>query len=943
MKLRNYQQAAFDAVDSMYEAGARSLLILLPTGTGKCLGRGTPVILYNGETIPVEDIQPGELLMGPDSAPRHVRTVCSGREMLYRITPVKGDPYVVNESHILSLKRTNDGITKWTKPGDIVNISILDYLASSKTFKHIHKGWRPSRIDFPERPCEPHIDPYFLGLWLGDGSSRNTAITSGDREIVEYVKSHAEAIGMTTRTEANSPGSVNIHTNGRYHTGRGGTLLMNHMRDYGLIENKHIPDGYKFGSRETRLYVLAGLIDTDGHCSHGLSYDLCLKSERLIDDAIFIARSLGFSAYKARCRKQCHNNGVIGDYFRCCISGELSEVPCRIARKKCGPRRNKKDVCRTGITVEPIGIGDYFGFELDGADRLFLLGDFTVTHNTVAFAHVAHAHGRDEKRVMVIAHRSELIYQAASKIKAVTGIEPEIEKAEMWASRSDNSAYASPFIVASVQTLVSGKDGKKRMHRFDPLQFNLLVIDECHHAAAATYQEVINHFRQNPDLRVLGVTATGDRGDGVGLGSAFEKIAYEYAFPDAVHDGWLVPVNQYYAEIEGMDFSKCATTAGDLNSGNLAEVMEFEKVLHPVAFATLEMALDLEPGTLKAFKDDESRHVKISELCEGRSPRKTLVFCASVRHAERLSEIFNRWIDKSSRSISGEADPVVRSETFADYKRGAFQILTNCMIATEGFDEPSIEIVAMAQPTKSRALYTQMLGRGTRPLDDLAHRLGDMETPADRRTAISQCPKTCLRVLDFVGNSGKHKLITSVDILVGTSDDLIVERAKELIAEGQEDVEEAIQDATIDVETERAALRAMAEHNADVEDRRDELELMAELARRANVVASAEYRLRDVSATDKHDVAPDLDSGITRGGASDKQIDLLVKFGWTREKASRLGKGQAGAIIDNEKKRRCTTGQAKYLRYLGHSDSDVAMMNYEAASRAIEASKAGAT
>lgn len=152
------------------------------------------------------------------------------------------------------------------------------------------------------------------------------------------------------------------------------------MRWYGVFDNKHIPHCYKANSRAVRLGVLAGLMDTDGSENYG-GYDYVTESAILAADVAFLARSLGFAAYVNTCQKTCTNNGKIGTYHRVLISGDLSEVPVRLKRKACGPRRQKKSVLVTGISVEKLDVGEYYGFELDG-DGLFLLGDFTVTHNT---------------------------------------------------------------------------------------------------------------------------------------------------------------------------------------------------------------------------------------------------------------------------------------------------------------------------------------------------------------------------------------------------------------------------------------------------------------------------------------------------------------------------------------------------------------------------------
>ena len=262
--LRPLQQTALDAVKSSVRAGKKRIVVQAPTGFGKCLGRGTPVMLFDGSVIPVEDVSAGDRLMGPDSRPRTVLSTCRGREMLYQVTPIKGEPYVVNESHILSLKicagvskEKNPGRDGGLFPGKVVNIEVREYLRSSKTFRHIAKGWRPDGVDFFPTRAELKIEPYFLGLWLGDGFSYRPAICTGDDEISDAVFEYASANGLMVRREANSENSVNLHL---YAGARGGdpstrpdNALRHGLSFYGLFNNKHIPASYKTASRSDRL------------------------------------------------------------------------------------------------------------------------------------------------------------------------------------------------------------------------------------------------------------------------------------------------------------------------------------------------------------------------------------------------------------------------------------------------------------------------------------------------------------------------------------------------------------------------------------------------------------------------------------------------------------------------------------------------------------------
>ena len=352
------------------------LMVIGVPGNAKCLGKGTPVLMLDGSIKRVEDVVVGDRVMGPDSQGRTVLSVSSGLERMYRVVPTKGELHRVNESHVLSLKmsvprkkKTLNGYS----PGQVVNLSVKDYLSGGKFLREKGKLWRTG-VEWSVRTVP--LEPYFFGLWLGDGSSREQAIGNVDPEVRDYLFDYANRLGMTL-TETRPPGKCPIlsivNRKGRKNQVREG------LRSLGVLNNKHLPEVYRVNSREVRLGVLAGLIDSDGSVNCG-GFGISSKWRGLADDIAFLSRSLGLAAYVSpmECRDQ-HGNG--GTYWRVTISGDCSGVPTKIPRKKTPPRVQVKDVLRTGFQLEDEGVGEYYGFELEG-DGLFLLGDFTVTHNT---------------------------------------------------------------------------------------------------------------------------------------------------------------------------------------------------------------------------------------------------------------------------------------------------------------------------------------------------------------------------------------------------------------------------------------------------------------------------------------------------------------------------------------------------------------------------------
>lgn len=343
-------------------------------GKPGCHQGGTKVVMYNGTIKNVEDVEVGDVLMGDDSTPRNVLELCRGYDDLYSVIPTKGDPYVVNKDHILSLKCTGYNSIK---KGTIEDIKLTDYLKKDVTWKLRFKGFRSS-INFTEKEVDIH--PWMVGYWLGDGTSTSAQITTADSEVVEAFDTYLYNLDLELNKSV-AKYRYNIRCVDKKSKNN---QFLNFLRENNLIKNKHIPLDYKANSREVRLNVLAGLIDSDGHYdvkSNG--YDIIQKSEILMDDILYIARSLGFSAYKKKCNKSCMYNGEkrTGTYYRCFISGDVDQIPCIVDRKKAKPRNQIKDVTVTGIKVQYKEKGNYYGFVLDGNHR-YILSDFTVTHNT---------------------------------------------------------------------------------------------------------------------------------------------------------------------------------------------------------------------------------------------------------------------------------------------------------------------------------------------------------------------------------------------------------------------------------------------------------------------------------------------------------------------------------------------------------------------------------
>ena len=256
-------QTGFSKLDALTSGWQPSDLIIIAArpGMGKCLGKGTKVLLYNGDLKKVEDVEIGDLLMGDDSTPRKVKSIARGREKMYFIRQNKAKDYRVNESHILSLKRSrNEG--KHNK-GDVLNITVKEYLEKSDKFKSNYKGYKVA-VDFEEKQLE--IPPYFLGVWLGYGHSYSSRITTTDQEIVNYLEDLAKDYNQELKVYEQED-RVNNYGITKGFQGGNHTLfsLQSELRKLNVLQNKHIPNHFLINSKENRLQLLAGLIDTDGY------------------------------------------------------------------------------------------------------------------------------------------------------------------------------------------------------------------------------------------------------------------------------------------------------------------------------------------------------------------------------------------------------------------------------------------------------------------------------------------------------------------------------------------------------------------------------------------------------------------------------------------------------------------------------------------------------
>jgi hypothetical protein len=383
MEWSKYQLAIFDA----YENTNKNIVV---EATAGCLGKDTPILMYDGSIKPVQDIRVGDKVMGVDSTPRNVLSVSTGIDKLYKIKPVKGDSWICNSQHLLTVYDQNIARNNKVKKEENQLNPLVDYPISKILKRPVEKTTgakmklqlQRTGVDFPEQ--ELPLDPYFVGLWIAEGSKNkndvsNFSINENDTVLINYLenfKFEGEKVSVHKRKERGCYG-INVKLRkGRINPIR--AILKNFAKEKGRL---NIPKEYFINSQENRLNLIAGILDGDGHLDNNNCYQLITKYKEISDLVVFLCRSLGLAAYCCKKIGRIKSLNFEGEYYSISISGNTNIIPVKVERKKAKERKQIKTVLRTGFWIEEIGVGKWYGFKVDKDER-FLLGDFTITHNS---------------------------------------------------------------------------------------------------------------------------------------------------------------------------------------------------------------------------------------------------------------------------------------------------------------------------------------------------------------------------------------------------------------------------------------------------------------------------------------------------------------------------------------------------------------------------------
>ena len=478
----------------------------------------------------------------------------------------------------------------------------------------------------------------------------------------------------------------------------------------------------------------------------------------------------------------------------------------------------------------------------------------TGTGKTIVFAKIVEECVRRGYRVLIMAHRGELLDQAADKIFKATGLRSSVEKAE----RSCLGEWYR-VVVGSVQTLMS----EKRLKQFPKDYFDVIIIDEAHHCISTSYQNVLQYFNGS---KVLGVTATPDRADMKNLGSFFESLAFEYTMPEAIRSGYLVPIKALTIPLQ-IDIRNVGVSAGDFKVGEIGTALD--PYLYQIADEMVKYCMN----------------------------RKTIVFLPLIATSQKFMKILNER-GFSAGEVNGNSDD--RAQILQDFEDGKYNVLCNSMLLTEGYDCPAVDCIIVLRPTKSRPLYAQMVGRGTRL------------SPATR--------KEHLLLIDFLWMTERHELCHPA-ALICEDEEVARKMTKNLEENPGEavDIEAAEEKASNDVTIEREEALAA--------------QLAAQRRKKSKLVDPLQYAM-SINARDLVDYVPPF--GWAAQDPTTRQREDLEKLGIRADNVK--SQGEAEMILDklNERKRSglATPRQIKQLEMRGFQN--VGTWSFEQARNLID-------
>ncbi len=645
-KLRGYQQEILDACLPATVGHVEAM-------TG-CHAKGTRILMYSGNFKSVEDVKTNDIIMGWDSTPRKVLTLCGGFDTMYQITPHNGTPFVINEEHYLTLRHT---VGK-----HIVDIQLKEFLKLKPMAQKQHKLFRRG-VTFAEDQNLP-LDPYFLGALLGDGSlDSNLIMTTADEPIAQVVYQQAKKFNCSVR-KAKGKGCYSYYITNNYKHNNPIKNILKELELFGKKSGtKFIPKNYKLASRQSRLELLAGILDTDGHLYRGLYFDYLSKSETLANDVVFLSRSLGLRANVISTKKY-SQTGKGGIYFRVSICGDVDIIPCKLTRKNTFHKKPNKNALVTGFTVEKLKRDRYYGFVI-GGDHRYLFEDFYVTHNsgkTIAFVALT---VERKQSTLVLVNTVELANQTVNAFTKFTNLNKE-DIGFIGAGQFE----LKPITVGLHQTMT--KLSEKRFAKVND-SIGQVIADEVHICPAETYYRTMSSLTAKYKF---GFSATPKREDGL------TKVIH-YASGPKIH----VVDQKHLKEVLIKPDVRYIKTNYNFP---LISSEEYQELLNDLS------------------SDEERTKLILGTLINDYNDKHIIILCVRVAQVKYLKEALG---NRAAMLHSGMRKKE-RLKVMGALQSGETKIVISTYgLFSTGIDIPQLEVLLLAAPIKSEIKLRQASGR----------------------------------------------------------------------------------------------------------------------------------------------------------------------------------------------------------------------------------------
>jgi len=616
---------------------------MIKAATG-CHSKGTKVIMYNGKLKNVEDVKIGDLLMGPDSKPRKVQKLYSGIDDMFTIFPKKGGlPFDVNSKHILNLTNQSESRFNIKSKNHLnkiqyKNITVENYLQTSNNFKYLWKLHRSKEITWPQIQEKLPIDPWTLGLFLGNINVSNTAQLITINQEIEKL-------------------------NLRY--------------------NKYIPDIYKFSSKKVRLDLLAGLLDSNGYLSMS-AYKFHVESKILAKDCLFLSRSLGLISSL--------NTKIINgtNYYQITISGDINTIPSKFFRKRNISKLQEKSSNVTGFDIRYKGKEKFFGFQLD-SDHLYLLEDFTITHNSGKSLMIARMVYEFNLPTVIYVVSLDLLEQMRNTLEESLGI--PIGMVGDGICDIKNITVCSAWTAGKVYAKGKNKEQKEEdviEDKWNP-DFNqysdikamieeakLIMLDEAQFAAASSIRSILNNSKSAAYRFGLSGTPWRSGGDDLLLEAAFGSNICDLKATQLINEGYLVPPKIAFRDI----------------------LPPLHKIPRKWADVKNKYIINNEMRNELLIKNV----VKLLDM-----GRKPLVLFRERKHGRLLESLLPNNINY--RYVTGEVSKTERDEIRDDFKKGSVDLILASTVYDQGIDLPALDALVLAGGGKSTAKALQRIGR----------------------------------------------------------------------------------------------------------------------------------------------------------------------------------------------------------------------------------------